>query len=90
LDDLDLTVYTRNRAAEARCPACQVHNLASRAAWPEDDDTIPEALPDHTCRRPPAVPQTVRAARVRAAHETFTERELRIRRERLADINSRP
>jgi hypothetical protein len=84
MDD-NLTVYTRNRAAEGRCRACRAQQPSAR----DDDDTIAEAMPEHTCRRPPAVPRAVRAARVQAAAEVFTERELAIRRQRLAEINAR-
>jgi hypothetical protein len=81
----DLTVYTRNRAAEARCRACQVQQPRPL----DEDDTIAEDLPEHTCRRPPTVPQATRAARAADAHDLYVEQQLAARRARMAEINAR-
>jgi hypothetical protein len=82
MPEQDLTIYTRRPAREKNCPACRYHN---RTRW-AGDDAILEDVPDHTCRSAPAVPQSTLDARVRAAAEVHLDRELRIRRERLADL----
>jgi hypothetical protein len=85
MHDDDLTIYTRQPAREKSCPACQ---FSSRTRWLDDDDAFPEDLPAHTCRTRPALPRDAIAADQHAAAQVRLERELRIRRERLADITA--
>jgi hypothetical protein len=78
MPDDDLTIYTRRPEREAACDGCKAHSRGTYTAEP----------PQHTCRRAPAVPQSTRDARARAANAVLTERELEIRRMRLAEINA--
>jgi hypothetical protein len=83
MPEQDLTIYTRRPEREQHCPACQ---FSSRTRWLDDDDAIPEELPAHTCRARPATPRDAIAADQHAAAQVHLERELRIRRERIADL----
>ena len=76
---MDLTIRTRDAAALARCRACRSLDDPD-APWPSDLE--------HTCRRPPAAPAAQLQERARRHQATLTDRELRIRRERLADLNA--
>lgn len=72
-----MTFLTRRPERERDCPRCRYDPTDPAAAWPP---------PDHTCRTAPATPLATLAARARASTEVVTERELRIRKERLADL----
>jgi hypothetical protein len=78
----DFTVYTKDAKREATCPACRWNQRADE--WPAD-----QSPPDrHTCRQPPATPRAVVNERTRAAEQVLTERELGIRKVRVAEINA--
>jgi hypothetical protein len=76
---MDLTIRTRNRAAEARCRACRSLDDPD-SPWPSDLE--------HSCRRAPATPAATVAARRRRHEQTRLERELGIRAQRLADLDA--
>jgi hypothetical protein len=79
---MDLNVYTRHRQREATCPACRWNQRAEE--WPAD-----QPPPDrHTCRTPPTTPQDVVNDRARAADRVLLDRELSIRKTRLAELNA--
>jgi hypothetical protein len=77
---VDLEIRTRNRAAEARCRACRKAEDPGMEEWP--------ALSEHSCTRPATPPRATVQARLRRNQEIRAARELRIRRERLADLDA--
>jgi hypothetical protein len=74
---MDLDIHTRRPERERDCRACQ---------W--DDPLSVDGPPEHSCRTPPATPRAVLQERARAAGDVIRDRELEIRRQRLADIHA--
>jgi rubredoxin len=71
---MDLDVHTRRPERERACRACQW-------SWLEQ-----EGPPDHSCRTPPTTPRATIEAQLRAAERVFADREVEIRKTRLADL----
>jgi hypothetical protein len=76
---VDYEIRTKRPGGEARCRACREANDPD-APWPD--------AATHTCTQPPAKPRATLEARLRRNQEVRAARELRIRRERQADIDA--
>lgn len=75
---MDLDIYTRRPEREHDCPVCRGQRADH---WLTGEDPA-----DHTCRTPPTTPRTTIEAQLRAAERVFADRELEIRKTRLADL----
>jgi hypothetical protein len=73
---MDLNIYNRRPTRRGPCPACKQHADVGML----DADTV------HTCRSAPATPRATRDAQLAAADRVLADRELEIRRQRLAEI----
>lgn len=76
---MNLEIQTLDRRAQRDCVACRQLDQDD-APWP------PEAA--HTCRRAPTLPAATIADRTRRHTQTRLDREVRIRAERLADLDA--
>jgi hypothetical protein len=72
---MDLEIYTDRPERQRSCAACN---------WTWLEEGSP---PPHSCRTAPATPRTTLAERARVANRVLLDRELEIRKTRLAEIN---
>lgn len=71
---MNLEIATARPEQAHACKAC-------RWDWLSEGEP-----PAHTCRTPPSAPQATLAERARVSASILCDRELRIRRERLAEL----
>jgi hypothetical protein len=74
---MDYSIWTARPERERTCRACN---------WSWLDESDPG---EHSCRTKPNVPRATLAERARAANRVLLNRELEIRRTRLAEIHAR-